>query len=867
MKILCSTLLLALLSAVLPALSATPLYALETVDQRLKEEVEVVNIEIPVRVYQKKKQVKGLKKDDFKILIEGKEVPINGFYEVRRTLKTDGKKSSPRMFALIFNVSSYTLEMEQSVDTLFRKLIRPGDRLMIMTNNFLMKNHIVHDPKEEKTKLQKILKLELARARVKLSQIESGLRYLAMTFKSDAGASNAIKPRLASIAAAVNQGRLAIVIRRFIVEYLDIMRECKSLFFDPTEAQYLEIAETLRAQSGDKWVLNFYQTPKFPQLKMTIDAVIYKRIEDYYKFARKPNDFQFDVQAKIGIPDLSKVDNISRILLSTGASFHSMLLRNFTSKYLDEFTYQPIAVDAEYISRRVTKKTNGITFASDNIEKFLNRVTRKTDVYYVMTYVPPKDYKKGKKIKILPKNKLHKTVYDNLHRAWYLKKIQDKRLAELVPLRIESLEINTGKGNLALSVSGVLLTDSPDGLKKDTADENEPFAEAVKKGTLLMDISIVDDDTRVVRKSRKAFNCKSQKVPLALRLPALKKGNYQLIISLRDINSKQNDMEIREFSITSDFVPPEGGVDFAFLAPRQTKPAGGNQTPHIQSLDTDLFPEIKSGLAGTSHNSAGSSVSGKNLQQEKIPLILSKISDYCKRLERISLHFFCIEDIREKTIGKMKWNEKKPKEKTIERNHLTYGYQLARAGAGIAEKRVLFNQNGWKRSVDNAPLKSHFRYEKIVYGPLVLSERYQPFYNYQLVDKRERRGKEILIIEVSPKPTAHSQNIPLMSGRFWVDADDYSILRIETYQKSLRNFSHIAKTAKEKQLEPYITIINEFEIIKRGIRFPSKIYCEEAYKNKQGKIFVQSIAAVTFKDYKFFNIAADVLKEKMGENK
>ncbi len=55
--------------------------------EKIVEEVEVVNVEVPVRVFSKGKPVAGLEKNDFKLLVNGKEQPINAFFEVRKKIK------------------------------------------------------------------------------------------------------------------------------------------------------------------------------------------------------------------------------------------------------------------------------------------------------------------------------------------------------------------------------------------------------------------------------------------------------------------------------------------------------------------------------------------------------------------------------------------------------------------------------------------------------------------------------------------------------------------------------------------------------------------------------------------------------------
>ncbi|MCP4215209.1 MAG: hypothetical protein GY765_11155, partial [bacterium] len=110
------------------------------------EEVNVVNVRIPVRVYRNKLPVSGLKKEDFAVFVNGKKTVINGFFEVKKKLgkplgNTEESREHappPRLFVLIFNVSDYHIKLEKHIDTVFRDIFRPGDRYMVMTNNYFL---------------------------------------------------------------------------------------------------------------------------------------------------------------------------------------------------------------------------------------------------------------------------------------------------------------------------------------------------------------------------------------------------------------------------------------------------------------------------------------------------------------------------------------------------------------------------------------------------------------------------------------------------------------------------------------------------------------------------------------------------------
>ncbi len=55
-----------------------------TQEKDMREDIVVLNVEVPVRVMYKGKLVDNLKKSDFRLFENGKEQEINGFYLVRK---------------------------------------------------------------------------------------------------------------------------------------------------------------------------------------------------------------------------------------------------------------------------------------------------------------------------------------------------------------------------------------------------------------------------------------------------------------------------------------------------------------------------------------------------------------------------------------------------------------------------------------------------------------------------------------------------------------------------------------------------------------------------------------------------------------
>ena len=800
--------------------------------RQVLEEIEVVNVEVPVRVFAKKNPVKGLKKEDFKLYIDGEEREIHGFFEVRKKISTPPEAHMPRLFVLMFNVSSYGLDLEKGLHTFFEKVIRPGDRLMVMTNNVFLNERRVDDPKKEMEKIIKILDIETARMGQGIRSLEFNLRYLATSFQLDF--QNTGK---GGRSAAHDEA----VIRRFIDNYKEYYEEFKSKFFDPNEKMYLRVADQLKRQKYEKWVLHFYQTPVFPHLNHL--DVMYKIIENFFSSVGDMNEYTFDAEIKMSTPDKSRVDTLSKIFLNTGATFHTLLMKPFLNEFFEGYTYRPVAVDSEYISRETAKLTGGSILYSIDVEKFIKKISRQEDVYYMLTYVP-RDKGEKSKLKVKVSNPAYRVVYDDHQRPRYLKKMVKTVTRETPQVRFRKLLAKDGV--LFALISGVQLETA-----KDQGEQ--------KQGKLFLNIKVLNDQAQEISGAKKGFTCTSETVPIRLRLPVLEKGQYRMLIEVNDLVTGRNDLEFLEIRSEAAVALETGHTAYEFIT---------GPVPVFPGLETGvadsrggsgarLFEDILPGstLTGDAESSLTMALSKKEIDPGILPSILADVAVYCERLKAGSLDFFCIEEINESQIKALEWRGKSRKVT----NRFTYGYQLIKGEGKTREKRTLFNRNGDEQVEENVDLLTHFKYRHIIYGPLIFNRAAQAFYRYDIIGKREWKGKTVYIIEAVPRS---SEGRGFVSGRFWVDAEDYSILRIEIYQNSLANFGEIQRLAGQHNVEPCITIINEYEIVKKGIRFPSKLYYEEAYKDKGGKLMVQSVGNVTFRDYQFFNIETKVTKEQ-----
>jgi len=149
-----------------------------------------------------------------------------------------------------------------------------------------------------------------------------------------------------------------------------------------------------------------------------------------------------------------------------------------------------------------------------------------------------------------------------------------------------------------------------------------------------------------------------------------------------------------------------------------------------------------------------------------------------------------------------------------------------------------------------------FRHQHIILGPIgLLSEYWQDFYDYRIVNEEKYKRRKAIVIEAVPK---FGFDLEHLYGKIWVSKDDFSILKIEWNPQSMENYKEIEKVAKELGMTPQITLTAEYAFEKNEIRFPSEYSVKEVYVDSRKRKMVKSKTRVVYRDYKFFTVETKV---------
>jgi hypothetical protein len=71
-----------------------------------------------------------------------------------------------------------------------------------------------------------------------------------------------------------------------------------------------------------------------------------------------------------------------------------------------------------------------------------------------------------------------------------------------------------------------------------------------KKGKIHLSIKIIHDKSGFQTQTEKTFLCKKGNFVLRVKPPTLKKGNYDIVVEVRDLLTGKNDMTIKDITVT-----------------------------------------------------------------------------------------------------------------------------------------------------------------------------------------------------------------------------------------------------------------------------------------------------------------------------
>ncbi len=400
--------------------------------QQVTEESVVINVEVPVRVFEGNAFVDNLTIDDFEILENGTPQRVEAVYLVKkRSIERSEEKrrfspETARSFFLFFEMSEYDPKLGDALSYFIQNAISPEDELTIATpmKTYRLRGKALevksHD--EILDQLKGIIRRDTLLGASEYNNLMKSMEELARTIT--ASILEAIETTEEELDFEVEEDNYFLRMEnltpgdfkgRSIDEqlqiYLDLLMKLETIR-SVDEKQMTNYAEYLKDKEGQKYVYMFYQKEYIPQ----IDPKILNQYLSLYQ--DRPN-LSMSIST---ITDMFKrdinfdVDKVKQAYADSSVSIHFLHITKPSPVVFGVFMSEQ-SEDIFGPFREMARATGGYADSSANADFLFQEAVRASENYYLL-YYSPKAYKSDgtfKNITVRVKDKNYRVT----HRVGY----------------------------------------------------------------------------------------------------------------------------------------------------------------------------------------------------------------------------------------------------------------------------------------------------------------------------------------------------------------------------------------------------------------------------------------------------------------
>ncbi len=382
--------------------------------QQISHEVRVVNIAVPVRVYDGGKFVDSLKLEDFEVYEDGTLQPIQAVYYIQKNDVKRGEAPSrtaapvaSRRFVLLFQMMEYLPELNDAINLFFDEILRNGDSVDLVTprKTYRLAGSVAAEAGRRKAKQEFISKVR-------------------QDILVDSGAYNSIIRDMVHNLEAIQDQQLDERGDRTLQlnAYRDNFQRLEALqAIDLTKMS--AFAAELKKSPGAKHVFLFFQQDRVPQFstRALMDFVFHASPEEVLKVQELMSQVRRDVPIDR--------EAIEKAFADASVDVHFLYItrtRKDIGLDVDRQTVNETAVmaprtgDIYNAFRDIAAATGGTADSSWNPTELLKNAAAASEQYYLLYYRPRGYSDDGKfheiKVKVKDRN------YRISHRAGYFAK-------------------------------------------------------------------------------------------------------------------------------------------------------------------------------------------------------------------------------------------------------------------------------------------------------------------------------------------------------------------------------------------------------------------------------------------------------------
>ncbi|MEE8605299.1 MAG: hypothetical protein V3S65_07985 [Candidatus Aminicenantaceae bacterium] len=386
------------------------------------EDSLVINVEVPVRVYEGRTFIDNLTIDDFQVFEDGVPQKIEAVYLIKKKSierKEENKRFVPqtsRNFFLFFEISDYTKKLGESIDYFIHNVFLPGDNLFISTplKTYKLKEIVLElRSKEEIAKeIKELLRKDTITGSSEYNSIIRDLTQITRALTAEImGPKEYKSDEATSSLYDMKTGQEEAKIEELLMLYAGNLSRLETLR-DVDQLQLLDFARFLKYKEGQKYVFLFYQREFLPQIDPKI-------------LGRYSGEFQDRPTIQMGFSDLYgllrrdisfNVDLIKQAYADSSVSIHFLFISTPT-KDIYGIRMQEQSEDIYQAFKEMARATGGFVDSSANPVYLFQNALQASENYYLIYYIP-KNYiadGKFKELKVEVKDKKYRIT----HRSGY----------------------------------------------------------------------------------------------------------------------------------------------------------------------------------------------------------------------------------------------------------------------------------------------------------------------------------------------------------------------------------------------------------------------------------------------------------------
>ena len=386
--------------------------------QAFKEASLVVNVEVPVRVFDGKAFVGSLTMDDFEVYEDGVAQKVEAVYLINKKdieRQEEKKKFTPqttRNFFLFFEMNEYIPQVNQAIDYFIDHVLLPQDVLYVITpmKSYKMRERVFEIKTKEdiRDEFKSLIRKEVSTGSSEYNSIIRDIEGIARALAAVVDPYAAVRtedPQSYNTEGSDPQIEELCMAYATCISRLENLRNVDQL-------QLLDFAKFLKNKEGQKYVFLFYQREFIPRLDPNILSQAQSKYQDNFSLQHTLASVQEFFTREITFD----VDLVKKAYADASVSIHFL----FISKPA-ELTFgirmEEESDDIYGAFKEMARASGGFVDSSANPLSLFRQAVDASETYYLL-YYSPKDYKidgKFRNIQVKVKDKDYRII----HRAGY----------------------------------------------------------------------------------------------------------------------------------------------------------------------------------------------------------------------------------------------------------------------------------------------------------------------------------------------------------------------------------------------------------------------------------------------------------------